>query len=48
MTRLYSQRLEELGVEAPNVNSSRLKKSLLAELPKLKAHKQGKHVLLAF
>ena len=48
MFHLYSQRLEQLGVEAPNVNSTRLKETLLAEIPELEAHKQGKRVLLAF
>ena len=48
MVQLYSQRLEQLGVEAPYVNSTRLKEKLLAEIPELAAHKQGKHVLLAF
>ena len=48
MVQLYSQRLEQLGVEAPYVNSTRLKEKLLAEIPELEAHKQGKHVLLAF
>ena len=48
MVQLYSQRLEQLGVEAPYVNSTRLKEKMLAEIPELEAHKQGKHVLLAF
>ena len=48
MVQLYSQRLEQLGVEALYVNSARLKEKLLAEIPELAAHTQGKHVLLAF
>ncbi|KAI9540767.1 hypothetical protein NQZ68_037698 [Dissostichus eleginoides] len=46
MVKLYLQRLQQLGVEEPEVNSSRLK--LLAEIPELEAHKQGRDVLLAF
>ena len=45
---LYQQRLEQLGVESPSVNSTRLKDKLLAEIPELEAHKSGRDVLLAF
>ena len=45
---LYKQRLQQLGVEAPNVNSTRLKEKILKELPELEAHKKGRDVLLAF
>lgn len=48
MVTLYRQRLEQLGVETPDVNSTRLKDKLLAELTELQAHKQGRDVLLAF
>ncbi|KAJ8046458.1 hypothetical protein HOLleu_05132 [Holothuria leucospilota] len=48
LVNLYRQRLEQLGVDAPDVNSTRLKDKLLAELPELQAHKQGRDVLLAF
>ena len=48
MTNLYQQRLEQLGVNSPAVNSTRLKEQLLKEIPELEAHKQGKDVLLAF
>ncbi|KAJ8379036.1 hypothetical protein AAFF_G00232050 [Aldrovandia affinis] len=45
---LYAQHLEQLGVDAPAVNSTRLKEKLLSEIPELEAHKQGRDVLLAF
>ena len=48
MHSLYKQRLQQLGVESPDVNSTRLKDKLLAELPELEAHKKGRDVLLAF
>ena len=48
MSKLYQQRLEQLGVNSPTVNSTRLKEKLLAEIPELEAHKQGRDVLLAF
>ena len=48
LVNLYTKRLEQLGVEAPAVNSTRLKEKLLSEVPELEAHKQGRDVLLAF
>ena len=48
IVNLYTKRLEQLGVEAPAVNSTRLKEKLLSEVPELEAHKQGKDVFLAF
>ena len=48
IVNLYTKCLEQLGVEAPAVNSTRLKEKLLSEVPELEAHKQGKDVLLAF
>ena len=48
--QLYQQRLEQLGDESPHVNSTRLKDSLLAEIPDLEAHrsdKDGREVTLA-
>ncbi len=43
---LYWQRLEHFGVKEPEVNSTRLKEKRLAEIPDLKAHKEGRDVLL--
>ena len=50
LTNLYSEKLLELGVSKPylNVNSTRLKERLLAAIPDLAAHTQGKHILLVF
>jgi len=45
---LYTRRLEQLGIEAPQVNCTRLKEDLLAEVPELEAHRSGRDVLLAF
>ena len=45
---LYKQRLEQLGVESPNVHSTRLKDQLLLHIPKMQAHRKGRDVLLAF
>lgn len=35
-------------MESPDVNSTRLKQQLLARLPELEAHKNGRAVLMAF
>ena len=48
IVQLYVLRLEQLGVVAPVVNSTRLKDKLLSEITELEAHKQGRDVLLAF
>lgn len=48
MVCLYKQRLQQLGVQSPEVNSTRLKEKLLEELPELEAHKKGRDILLAF
>ena len=48
MCNLYQQRLDQLGVHSPRVNSTRLKEKLLAEIPELMANKQARYVLLAF
>lgn len=48
LASLYRQRLIQLGVENPTVNSTRLKDQLLSEIPELEAHKKGRDVLLAF
>ena len=45
--RLYKQRLEQLGMDTPDVNSTRLKDKLMAEIPELEAHRSGRDVLLA-
>lgn len=48
MLNLYKQHLEQLGLQTPDVNSTRLKDKLLAEIPGLEAHKKGRDVLMAF
>ncbi|CAE1247301.1 unnamed protein product [Acanthosepion pharaonis] len=44
----YKLHLEQLGVDSPNVHSTRLKEQLLARIPEPEAHKKGRDVLLAF
>lgn len=41
LVSLYSQRLEQLGVESPVVNRTRLKEQLLLRIPELEAHRKG-------
>ena len=49
MVQLYKQRLEQIGgIEKPDVNSTRLKEKLLAEISELEAHKQVRDVILTF
>ena len=48
LVNLHCQRLQQLGIENPTVNSTRLKEQLLAEIPELEAHTKGRDVLLAF
>ena len=48
LASLYKQRLQQLGVESPYVNSTRLKEQLLSSIPELEEHKAGRDVLLAF
>lgn len=48
LVSLYKQRLQQLGVEEPNVNATRLKEKLMEEIPELEAHRKGRDILLAF
>lgn len=48
LVSLYKQRLQQLGLEAPDVNSTRLKDKLLAEIPELESQRKGRDILLAF
>ena len=49
LTEMYSKRLKSLGAEmTTRVNSTRLKERILANIPDLEAHKQGRDVLLVF
>lgn len=45
---LYRERLDQLGIESPDVHATRLKEQLLFHIPELEAHHQGRDVLLAF
>ena len=48
LASLYKRRLQQLGVESPYVNSTRLKEQLLSSILELEEHKAGCDVLLAF
>ena len=48
LVSLYKQRLDQLGRKTPDVNSTRLKEKLLAEIPELESIKKGRNILLAF
>lgn len=45
---LYRERLEQLGIELPDMHSTCLKEQLLFHIPELEAHHQGRDVLLVF
>ena len=38
----YKQRLEQLGVDSPDVNSTRLNEQLLSHIPELETHQKGR------
>ena len=44
---LYKQRLEQLGMKTPDVNSTRLTEKLLTKIHELESHKKGRDILLA-
>ena len=46
--RLTVPRLEQMGIETPNVHPTRLKENLLVEIPELNSHQKGRDILLAF
>jgi hypothetical protein len=48
LVSLYKQRLDQLERKTPDVNSTRLKEKLLAEIPELESIKKGRNILLAF
>ena len=48
LASLCKCRLQQLGVDSPDINTTRLKEQLLSRFPKLEAHKKGRDVLLAF
>ena len=48
LVSLYKQRLEQLVMKTPDVNSTRLKEKLLTEIPEFESHKKARDILLAF
>lgn len=48
LAKLYKRRLEQLGIEDPEINTTRLKEKLMTQLPELEAYQKGKNVFLAF
>ena len=49
MTKLYTERLRQLGVEVSSrINSTRLKERLLSAVPDLRAHVKGKEIFLTY
>ena len=48
LSTLYRKRLQQLGVESPDVHATRLKDQLLFHIPQLQARHQGRDVLLAY
>jgi hypothetical protein len=48
LKRLYCSRLQELGIKDPYVHTTRLKNRILAAVPNLTSHTEGRDVLLAF
>ena len=47
ISQMYAQWLEQLGIDSPSVNKTRLKENLLIEIPELETHKNGRSVPLA-
>lgn len=48
LIKLYSTRLHQLGVEEVQPHSTRFKDRILAQLPNLRAHREGRDILFAF
>ena len=48
VVNLFKQRLEQLGLGAPDVNSTRLKEQMLADMLEMEAFKNGRDVTIAF
>ena len=48
LVKLYGQRLEQLGVDCPDLNSTRLKEQLLLHMPELQAYHEGRDVFIVF
>ena len=48
LVTLYKQRFQQLMTDIPDVNATRLKDMLVAEIPQMEAYTKGRDVLLAF
>ena len=48
LVNLFKHRLEQLGLGAPDVNSTRLKEQILAKMLEMEAFKNGRDVTIAF
>lgn len=48
LVSLYKERLQQLGVLSPEVNSTRLKEQILSRIPELESYQKGRDILLAF
>ena len=48
LTRMYTARLQQLGVEQSSIRSTTLKNRILGQFPDMSEHKDGRDVLLAF
>ena len=48
LTKLYSTRLQQLGVEEVKPHSTRIQDRILAQLPHLRASREGQDILLTF
>ena len=46
LVKLYGQRLEQLGVDCPDLNSTRLNEQLLLHMPELQAYHEGRDVFI--
>ena len=48
LVKLYGQRLQQLGVDCPDLNSTILKEQLLLHMPELQAYHEGRDVFIVF
>ena len=49
VTKVYQEKLQQFGIQINSrIHSTRVKEKLMANIPGLAAHKQGKEVLLIF
>ena len=46
LAKMYIAKLKDLGIDASNVNTTRLKERILSTLPHVSAYSQGRHILL--